>query len=63
VATGSALHDALLHPGDADLARAAAEEVAIVQDRMASINRRLAVLIVAGAVLMAVVLATLGKVW
>jgi len=39
-----ALHDALLHPGDADLARKAAEEVASYQERMASLETKLAVL-------------------
>lgn len=39
-----ALHDALLKPGDALLAREAAEEVATYQERMASIDTRLTVL-------------------
>ena len=39
-----ALHDALLHPGDADLARQAAEEVAGYENRLASIDTRLTVL-------------------
>ena len=39
-----ALHDALLHPGDDDLARRAAEEVAGYDNRLASLDTRLAVL-------------------
>lgn len=34
-----ALHDALLHPGDADLARKASEEVADYHDRLGRIER------------------------
>lgn len=58
-----ALHDALLHPGDAEMARKAAEEVAGYQERMASIDTRLAVLTWMVGVLLAVALATLAKVW
>jgi hypothetical protein len=39
-----ALHDALMHPGDGDLARRAAEEVAAYDNRLASLDTRLAVL-------------------
>jgi len=39
-----ALHDALLHPGDKELAQKAAEEVAAYDNRLASIDTRLAVL-------------------
>lgn len=39
-----ALHDALLSPGDADLARKAAEEVATYEQRMAALDTKLAVL-------------------
>jgi hypothetical protein len=39
-----ALHDALLTPGDAELARKAAEEVAASDNRLASIDRRLSLL-------------------
>jgi hypothetical protein len=39
-----ALHDALLHPGDKDLAQKAAEEVAGYDSRLASIETRLMVL-------------------
>jgi hypothetical protein len=39
-----ALHDALLHPGDADLATRAAEEVASDENRLASIDTRLTLL-------------------
>jgi len=39
-----ALHDALLNPGDADMARKAAEEVAAYDSRLASIDGRLTLL-------------------
>ena len=39
-----ALHDALLNPGDSELAREAAEEVAAYHNRLASIDSRLLVL-------------------
>lgn len=39
-----ALQDALLHPGDEELARKAAEEVAGYENRLASIETRLSVL-------------------
>lgn len=39
-----ALHDALLHPGDADMARKAAEEVADYHERIGRIERDLTVL-------------------
>jgi hypothetical protein len=39
-----ALHDALLNPGDADLARKAAEELAGYDDRIGRIERDLSVL-------------------
>jgi len=39
-----ALQDALLKPGDADLARKAAEELAAYDNRLASIDGRLLVL-------------------
>ena len=38
-----ALHDALLHPGDADLARKAAEELAGYDDRLGRIERDLTI--------------------
>jgi hypothetical protein len=49
--------------GDAELARKAAEEVAGFQDRMASIDTRLAVLTWMVGVLLAAALTTLAKVW
>jgi len=58
-----ALHDALLKPGDAELARKAAEEVASYQERMASIDTRLAVLTWMVAALFAVAVTILLKVW
>jgi hypothetical protein len=39
-----ALHDALLNPGDPDLARKAAEELAGYDDRLSRIERDLAIL-------------------
>ena len=58
-----ALYDALLKPGDADLARKAAEEVAAHQERMASIETKLAVLTCITGATFAGVVAILFKVW
>lgn len=55
-----ALHDALLDPGNTDLARKAAEEVAEYQVRMASIDAKLAVI---QALLGAIVLMIGGLFW
>jgi hypothetical protein len=55
-----ALHDALLHPGDADMARKAAEEVAGYENRLAAIDTKLAVV---QALLGIIVLLLGGVLW
>ena len=59
-----ALHDALLHPGDADLATKAAEELAGYDSRLAGIDTRLSVLtwMVATLVVLQIALG-LGNLW
>ena len=56
-----ALHDALLKPGDAALAREAAEEVAAYQTRMQAIDRDLTVLKWMVGTDVALTIAVLGK--
>jgi hypothetical protein len=58
-----ALHDALLHPGDPDLARQAAEEVAGYERQMAEIRSDLTLLKWIGGVQTALILLVLGRVW
>lgn len=58
-----ALHDALLHPGDPDLARKAAEEVAAYEQQLAQIRTDLTLLKWIGGVQTALILLVLGRVW
>jgi phage shock protein A len=58
-----ALHDALLHPGDAELAKKAAEELADYDSRLASMDTRLAVVQAMLAAVLGLCLLILGKVW
>ena len=53
-----ALHDALLHPGDVELARKASEEVAGYDNRFAAIDTKLAVV----HALLGVIIVLLGSV-
>lgn len=56
-----ALHDALLQPGNAELARAAAEEVAAYEDRIGRIERDLNLLKWMVGTNVALTLAVLGR--
>ena len=58
-----ALQDALTHPGDPDLARKAAEEVAGYENRLSSLDTRLAVLTWMVAFNIALTVAILWKVF
>ncbi len=58
-----ALHDALLHPGDPELARQAAEEVAGYERQMADIRGDLTVLKWIAGANTALILLVLGRVW
>lgn len=58
-----ALHDALLHPGDSDMARKAAEEVADYHERIGRIERDLTVLKWMVGTNVALTLMVLGRIW
>ena len=58
-----ALHDALLQPGNPDLARAAAEEVAGYERQMADLRADLGLIKWMVGINTALVLLVLGRVW
>ena len=58
-----ALYQALLNPGNTDLAQKAAEEVAGYETRMAAIDTKLSVLTAMVGSLIGLVLLVLSKVW
>jgi hypothetical protein len=58
-----ALHDALLHPGDVEMARKAAEEVADYHERIGRIERDLTVLKWMVGTNVALTLMVLGRIW
>jgi len=58
-----ALHDALLHPGDPELAQKAAEEVAAYERSMADLRTDLYVIKWMLGAVIGLVMLVLGKVW
>ena len=58
-----ALHDALLHPGDPELAQKAAEEVAAYERQMADLRTDLYVIKWMVGAVIGLTMLVLGKVW